>query len=407
MNVQQMKNLIFIYSKAETLSKDQVNVLIDNITSELHTTNPGPDEFRAVLIKRLEKMGKLGILKDFEPLRSNPLYGGGKAPALHVKRLIKYIKGYTGRELSGHEGQEVYALLIHHYNDLKRNGMKTSKSLENKVIKDYIDDLKRRDKNPLQKELLKEKEFFRREKSDSIRSGKSVFGAEVPKGSPDYEDAEFVRNKKSNTPNIDKIKVSDNFIKKYGKTQFKKSGSGVKAVVLSGGKDAAEFYKTCLKDESLEKKHNGPEFYDRFIKKNPFKVKVYDPNGKYFGKKNFKTRDGAGWYARKQHEIGGTTKITKTNKKNPIPVNTFTKWLDIFIDEKGLDLDETIEFPGKEYNSHIMTYGYVIENIKIMDSATQKKIKDMLVKIDFRNGDIKDFLNHIAKGMIARYEGRL
>lgn len=48
--------------------------------------------------------------------------------------------------------------------------------------------------------------------------------------------------------------------------------------------------------------------------KNPYKVKVYG-NDKYVGKKIFKTRSGAGMYARKQSEMGGDTKITMVNKK--------------------------------------------------------------------------------------------
>jgi hypothetical protein len=39
-----------------------------------------------------------------------------------------------------------------------------------------------------------------------------------------------------------------------------------------------------------------------------------------------------------------------------------------------------------------------------MDSVNQKQIKDILVKVDFMNGDVLHFLNHCAEGYVKTYE---
>lgn len=61
----------------------------------------------------------------------------------------------------------------------------------------------------------------------------------------------------------------------------------------------------------------------------------------------------------------------------------FTKWLDTMIKEKGIDLEEI--FTVEKTQTNIMSYGVVVE-----------AIKNMLVKIDFFNGDVKDYFRHLA-----------
>lgn len=73
-----------------------------------------------------------------------------------------------------------------------------------------------------------------------------------------------------------------------------------------------------------------------------------------------------------------------------------TKYLTTLIEEKGRDMEDTINIEG-----HIgLTYAMLVEFIATMP-AHHKAIRDTLVKIDFANGDVFHFLTHLAKGMVA------
>jgi len=74
---------------------------------------------------------------------------------------------------------------------------------------------------------------------------------------------------------------------------------------------------------------------------------------------------------------------------------TFTKWLDTFVDEKELNTDFTFEVEG-DFGLNYIPAAVVIEHIKIAPKHEQAAIKDMLVKIDFINGDVMDFFKHLA-----------
>lgn len=78
----------------------------------------------------------------------------------------------------------------------------------------------------------------------------------------------------------------------------------------------------------------------------------------------------------------------------------FIKWLDLFIKEKGIDLEQGFTVEGPSGTNH-MTYGIVIEHMKIAPQNEQKQIKDALVKLDFKNSKIEPFLKHLAQA-IAR-----
>ena len=46
---------------------------------------------------------------------------------------------------------------------------------------------------------------------------------------------------------------------------------------------------------------------------------------------------------------------------------------------------------------HIMSYQTVYEHMLIANDKEQKQIKDMIVHIDFMNGDILDYFKHLGK----------
>lgn len=78
----------------------------------------------------------------------------------------------------------------------------------------------------------------------------------------------------------------------------------------------------------------------------------------------------------------------------------FNKWLNTFIDEKGIDREEMFEVEGPS-GTNFMQYGVVIEHMEIAPAHEQAAIKNMLAKIDFRNGDVKHFLRHLGQAIAA------
>jgi len=74
---------------------------------------------------------------------------------------------------------------------------------------------------------------------------------------------------------------------------------------------------------------------------------------------------------------------------------TFEKWIDVFINEKGIDPEHVITVPGPS-GDNFMPVGSVIEAMKITPVQEQGAIKDTLVKIDVMNGNPMHFIQHIA-----------
>lgn len=75
----------------------------------------------------------------------------------------------------------------------------------------------------------------------------------------------------------------------------------------------------------------------------------------------------------------------------------FNNWLDTLIEEKNIDLDEQFEVQGSMTN--FMQYYNIVEAIKSASPAEQKAIKNMIVKIDFANGDVKHYFRHLAQAI--------
>lgn len=80
-------------------------------------------------------------------------------------------------------------------------------------------------------------------------------------------------------------------------------------------------------------------------------------------------------------------------------ISVFEKWLRTFIEEKGLNEDYIFEI---EYNNqvHFMEFNYLIEAIINAPAAEQKQIKNTIVMIDFKNGDVMHFFNYLASAYI-------
>jgi hypothetical protein len=81
----------------------------------------------------------------------------------------------------------------------------------------------------------------------------------------------------------------------------------------------------------------------------------------------------------------------------------FSTWLNILIKEKQIDLEDSFEVET-ENQVHFMSYGVVVEHILMASKNEQEKIKDMIVRIDFKNGDIKHYLRHLGKCLAIQFE---
>ncbi len=80
-------------------------------------------------------------------------------------------------------------------------------------------------------------------------------------------------------------------------------------------------------------------------------------------------------------------------------MTTFNQWLDTFVSEKGLDTDHIFEVEGKEWGTNLIPLDALLEAIKGASDNEKAAIKDMIVKIDFYNGDVMDYFKHLAKAI--------
>lgn len=77
---------------------------------------------------------------------------------------------------------------------------------------------------------------------------------------------------------------------------------------------------------------------------------------------------------------------------------SFNKWIDTFIEEKGIDTEYLLSVKGLLGTNYIPV-GCLIDAMKNAPVSEQKAIKNMIVKIDFVNGDVLHFFNHLAQAI--------
>lgn len=76
----------------------------------------------------------------------------------------------------------------------------------------------------------------------------------------------------------------------------------------------------------------------------------------------------------------------------------FDKWLDTFLSEKGIDLEDRFEVEGPSGPNN-MAYQNVVDAMKGAPVHEQDSIKTLMVKVDFVNGDIRKLLRHLAQAI--------
>lgn len=79
----------------------------------------------------------------------------------------------------------------------------------------------------------------------------------------------------------------------------------------------------------------------------------------------------------------------------------FATWLNTFVDEKGIDREAVIEAEGPRYGTNWIPVECLLQAIIQAPRHEQDAIKNMLVKIDFHNGDVMHYFKHLAQA-IAR-----
>lgn len=80
-------------------------------------------------------------------------------------------------------------------------------------------------------------------------------------------------------------------------------------------------------------------------------------------------------------------------------MTAFATWLGTFVDEKDLDREHVFTAEGATWGENLIPLQCVIDAAGQASREEQAKIKDILVRIDFLNGDPMHFFGHLASGM--------
>lgn len=79
-------------------------------------------------------------------------------------------------------------------------------------------------------------------------------------------------------------------------------------------------------------------------------------------------------------------------------MSAFQDWLNTFIEEKGIDLEQTLTVDGQS-GTNYMPVSAVIDAMKSTGDREQAHIRHTLTVIDFKNGDPLHYINHLAQAL--------
>jgi hypothetical protein len=77
---------------------------------------------------------------------------------------------------------------------------------------------------------------------------------------------------------------------------------------------------------------------------------------------------------------------------------SFDQWLDTFLTEKGINLEDSFEVDGPSGPNH-MVYQNVVDAMKIAPEYEKGSIRSLMVQVDALNGDIRKLLRHLAQAI--------
>jgi hypothetical protein len=80
-------------------------------------------------------------------------------------------------------------------------------------------------------------------------------------------------------------------------------------------------------------------------------------------------------------------------------VTAFAKWLDTFLEEKGVDLEQVLVVDAPDGTENRIPVGCLVDAMKGARASERRDIKTLLVKVDFVNGDVIHCLTHLAKAI--------
>jgi hypothetical protein len=86
-------------------------------------------------------------------------------------------------------------------------------------------------------------------------------------------------------------------------------------------------------------------------------------------------------------------------------MTNFNEWLDTFVEEKNIDIHDTFEI-DKNGSFNIISYGAILDHIKATTKEEKAKIKNIIVHIDFKNGNVLDFFRHLGQALVERSEAQ-
>jgi hypothetical protein len=93
------------------------------------------------------------------------------------------------------------------------------------------------------------------------------------------------------------------------------------------------------------------------------------------------------------HPIYFSGKQVRENEKM-----RFNQWIDTFLSEKDIDLEEVLEVEGGLGVNYIPV-GALVDSLKGTTVKNQNQIRGIMIRIDFQNGDVRHLLKHLAKAI--------
>ena len=73
------------------------------------------------------------------------------------------------------------------------------------------------------------------------------------------------------------------------------------------------------------------------------------------------------------------------------------KYFRTLLNEKNISLDTVLEVEGADYGTNFIPVECVVEFMENADRATQTKMRNTLIQIDYKNGNVLHFITYIAK----------
>lgn len=75
------------------------------------------------------------------------------------------------------------------------------------------------------------------------------------------------------------------------------------------------------------------------------------------------------------------------------------RYIETLIEEKDIDTRMIFEVAGPDGTVNLMSYENIMVALRITTPREREAVANMLRRIDFANGDITDYLRHLAQAL--------